>query len=154
MGIDLSLGEYLVVSVGVALGALAQGAVGFGANLIAVPLLAAVAPAALPGTMILLPLPLQLEMIGRERHGVVWSDVGWLTLGRVPGVLAGTWIVTAVALDQLSVLTGLVVLVAVVVSAAATRLPFTRASKLAAGAVSGTFGTATSIGGPPVALLY
>ena len=60
MGIDLSLAEYLIISVGVALGALAQGAVGFGANLLAVPVLAAIAPAALPGTMILLPLPLQL----------------------------------------------------------------------------------------------
>jgi hypothetical protein len=37
VGIDLSLGEYLIVSLGVMLGALAQGAVGFGANLLAVP---------------------------------------------------------------------------------------------------------------------
>lgn len=154
MGIDLSLTEYLIVSLGVALGALAQGAVGFGANLLAVPVLAAIAPAALPGTMILLPLPLQLEMIGREHDGIVWSDVGWLTLGRLPGVLIGTWIVTVVALDQLSVLTGTVVLLGVAVSLVAATIPFTRTSKLTVGLVSGTVGTATSIGGPPLALLY
>jgi uncharacterized membrane protein YfcA len=154
VGIELSLADYLLVSFGVALGALAQGAIGFGANLLAVPVMAAVAPAALPGTMILLPLPLQVAMIRHEHHGIEWRDVGWLTLGRLPGVLVGTWVVTAVALDQLSVLTGVAVLVGVVVSVVATSIPFNRTSKLTIGMVSGTMGTATSIGGPPLALLY
>jgi len=154
VGIDLSLTEYLIVSLGVTLGALAQGAVGFGANLLAVPVMAAVAPAALPGTMILLPLPLQAAMIRHEHHGIDWRDVGWLTLGRLPGVLVGTWVVTAVALDRLSLVIGAAVLIGVVVSLAATSIPFTRTSKLTIGMVSGTMGTATSIGGPPLALLY
>lgn len=154
MGIDLSLGEYLIISLGVLLGALAQGSVGFGANLLAVPVLAAVAPAALPGTMILLPLPLQVSMIRHEHAGIVWSDVGWLTLGRLPGVLVGTWVVTAVAIEQLSVLTGAVVLAGVATSVVAATIPFNRTSKLSVGMVSGTMGTATSIGGPPLALLF
>jgi uncharacterized protein len=154
VGIELSLVDYVIISLGVGLGALAQGAVGFGANLLAVPVLAAIAPAALPGTMILLPLPLQLAMIRHEHHGIAWRDVAWSTLGRLPGVVVGTWIVTAVALDQLSVLTGAAVLAGVVVSLVATSVPVNRTSSLTAGFVSGTLGTATSIGGPPLALLY
>lgn len=154
MGIDISLADYILVSIGVAVGALAQGSIGFGANLLAVPMLAIVAPAALPGTMILLPLPLLVTMIRREHTGIVWRDVGWLTLGRLPGVLVGTWIVSAIALDHLSVLTGSVVLAAVATSVVATSLPFNRTTKLTAGFASGVLGTATAIGGPPLALLY
>ena len=154
MGIDISFADYLLVSMGVAIGALAQGVVGFGANLLAVPVLAVVAPAALPGTMIMLPLPLQLSMIRHERRGIDWRDVGWSTLGRLPGIVVGAWIVSAVALDQLSMLTGAVVLAGVTVSVVATSVPFTPTSKLTAGFASGVMGTATSIGGPPLALLY
>ena len=154
MGIDLSFADYVVVSLGVLVGALAQGSIGFGANLLAVPVLAIVAPAALPGTMILLPLPLQVAMIRREHESIEWGDVGWSTLGRLPGVLVGTWVVSAMALDQLSVLTGAVVLAGVTTSVVATSLPFTPTTKLTAGFASGVMGTATSIGGPPLALLY
>jgi uncharacterized membrane protein YfcA len=154
VGIDLSLADYLLASLGVFIGALAQGTVGFGANLLAVPVLAIVAPAALPGTMIILPLPLQLSMIRNEIDGISWRDVGWSTLGRLPGVVLGTWIVTAVALDQLSVLTGALVLAGVMSSLLVTAIPLTTGNKLTAGFVSGVTGTATSIGGPPLALLY
>jgi len=154
VGVDLSLADYVLVSLGVLVGALAQGSIGFGANLLAVPVLAIVAPAALPGTMILLPLPLQMAMVRHERDSIVWRDVGWATLGRAPGVVVGTWVVSAIALDQLSVLTGAVVLAGVATSVVATSLPFNRGTKLTAGFVSGIFGTATSIGGPPLALLY
>lgn len=154
MGIDISFVDYVLVSFGVALGAVAQGSVGFGANLLAVPILAIVAPAALPGTMILLPLPLQVVMVRHERAWIDWHDVGWSTLGRLPGVVVGTWIVTAVALDQLSVLTGAAVLLAVAVSLVATSVPFNRTSKLTAGFASGVMGTSTSIGGPALAILY
>jgi uncharacterized membrane protein YfcA len=154
VGVHLSLAGYLLASFGVAMGALAQGTVGFGANLLAVPLLAVVAPAALPGTMIILPFPLQLAMIRHEHDGIRWSDVGWSTLGRLPGVVVGAWIVTAVATDELSVLTGAVVLGGVVLSLIATSIPFTTRTKVTAGFVSGVTGTSTSIGGPPLALLY
>ena len=154
VGIDLSFADYLLASLGVFIGAMAQGTVGFGANLVAVPILAIVAPAALPGTMIILPLPLQVSMIRHEHDGISWPDVGWSTLGRLPGVVLGTWIVTAVSLDQLSVMTGVIVLAGVVSSLMATSIPFTAGSKLTAGFVSGVTGTATSVGGPPLALLY
>ena len=154
MGIDISLADYILVSIGVAVGALAQGAVGFGISLVAAPVLAIVAPEALPGAMILLPLPLQVAMVRHERDSVVWRDVGWVTLGQVPGVVVGTWVVTAIALDTLSVLTGAVVLAGVATSLAARSVPFDRTSQLTAGVVSGVMGASTSIGGPPLALLY
>jgi uncharacterized protein len=131
-----------------------QGAIGFGAALVVVPVLGLVAPEALPATVIIWAMPLVVAMAVRERHGVDWSGVGWMTFGRLPGVAVGAWVVSAVAADTLSVLAGCAVLLAVVTSLIATTVRVTRTTKTAAGFASGVMGTATSIGGPPLALLY
>jgi uncharacterized protein len=127
---------------------------GFGAALVVVPVLGLVAPEALPATVIIWAMPLVVAMAVHERHGVDWSGVGWMTLGRLPGVVVGAWVVSAVAADTLSVLAGCAVLLAVVTSLIATTVRVTRTTKTAAGFASGVMGTSTSIGGPPLALLY
>jgi uncharacterized membrane protein YfcA len=145
---------YLVVLVAVTFGSLVQGSVGFGANMVAAPVLAVVEPRALPAALMLPVLPLTLAMMRRERHGVDWRSVGWLMAGRVPGTVAGSLVVAAVAAETLSVLAGIAVLVAVGASLLSTTIPVTPGTEVATGVVSGAMGTATSIGGPPLALLY
>jgi uncharacterized protein len=141
---------FLVVTVGSAI----QGTVGFGANLLAAPVLAVIEPEALPATLMLVVFVLSVPMVLRERHGVDWQAVRWLTIGRVPGVVVGSLVVVAVTVDTLSVLAGVAVLLAVGSSLLSATVPITRATTMAAGMASGAMGTATSIGGPPVALLY
>ncbi|HEY3143346.1 MAG TPA: sulfite exporter TauE/SafE family protein [Acidimicrobiales bacterium] len=150
----LSLVEYLVVLVAGGVGAAVQGALGFGANLIAVPVVAIVVPEALPATLVLWVVPLVIAMAIRERHGVDWSGVRWTTLGRIPGTVLGAWVASTVASQTLSVLCGVGVLLAVATSLATADVPLVPATKTAAGFASGAMGTATSIGGPPLALLY
>lgn len=152
--IHLDATGYLVTLVIVALGAAIQGSVGFGANLLAVPVLAVIEPEALPATLMLLVLPLAVAMVHRERHGVDWRSVGWLMAGRVPGTVVGALVVAWVSGDTLSVLAGAGVLLAVGMSVLTTTVPVVPATEVAAGVVSGAMGTATSIGGPPLALLY
>ena len=135
-------------------GALVQGAIGSGAAMITVPAVAVVVPEALPVTVIIWVLPLTLAMTLRERHGVDWAGVGWIACGRLPGSAGGAWIVTAVASRTLAVIAGGAVLVAVAASLLARALPLSRGTRLTAGFVSGVMGTATSIEGPPLALLY
>jgi uncharacterized membrane protein YfcA len=146
--------EYAVALAVVALGTTVQGSVGFGVNLLAVPVMAVLEPEAVPATLSLLALPLGTAMARRERHGVDWSGVGWFMVGRLPGTVLGALVVAAVAGDTLSVLAGAAVLLAVAASLVTATIRITRASTLAAGVASGTMGTATSIGGPPLALLY
>lgn len=131
-----------------------QGSVGFGANLIAVPVLALAEPDALPATLTLLIVPLALGMAWRERHRVDRSGVGWLMLGRLPGTALGAVVVAVVSGDALAVLLGGVVLAAVAMSLRLVTVPVTPVTTLGAGLASGAMGTATSIGGPPLALLY
>jgi hypothetical protein len=74
--------------------------------------------------------------------------------GRVPGTVAGSLVVAVVAAETLSVLAGIAVLIAVGASLLTATIPVTPGTEVATGAVSGAMGTATSIGGPPLALLY
>jgi uncharacterized membrane protein YfcA len=119
-----------------------------------VPVLAVVEPAAVPATATMLALPLALTMAVRESDHVDWPGVGWLMVGRLPGTVIGALVVATVATSTLSVVTGVSVLVAVAVSAASLTIPLTRATTAATGLASGAMGTATSVGGPPLALLY
>jgi uncharacterized protein len=152
--LHISLGEYLVVLVTAGLGAMVQGSIGFGANLIAVPVVAVLVPEALPVVLLLWVLPLAVAMAVRERHGVDWSGVRWITVGRLPGTALGIWVVAEVADDTLSVLCGGAVLAAVAMSLLTTTVRVTPVTKAVAGFTGGVMGTTTSIGGPPLALLY
>lgn len=152
--LSLAPAAFALVLVVVTLGSAVQGTLGFGANLLITPVLAAVEPEAVPATPMLLIVPLAALMVWREHHGVDRRAVGLLMLGRLPGTVAGAAVVAAVAAGTLSVLAGLGVLAAVATSLASASVPVTTSTILATGVVSGAMGTATSIGGPPVALLY
>jgi len=152
--IHLAPAAYAAALVVVAAGAAVQGTVGFGANLVVVPVFAVLEPAALPVTPMLLVVPLAVAMVRREPHGVDLRAVGFLMLGRLPGTVIGALVVARVAVDTLSVLSGVGVLLAVVTSVLTTTVPVTPTTTVAAGVASGALGTATSIGGPPLALLY
>jgi uncharacterized protein len=152
--VHLSGGEYAVAFAALVLGALVQGSIGFGMNLVAVPVVALVAPEALPATLILVAFPIAVAMAVRERHAVHRSGLVWTSLGRLPGTLVGAWIVAAVSGDTLSVIIGVSVVVAVVLSLVARPIPVTPTTATAAGFAGGITGTAAAIGGPPMALLY
>jgi len=154
VSIHLSAVEYLVTLAVVTVGAAVQGTLGFGANLLAVPVLALFEPAAVPAATTMMALPLANGMAVAERGHVDWPGVGWLMVGRIPGTMVGAAIVAVVAASTLSVLAGAAVLVAVALSLVTTTLVVNRATTMSAGLASGIMGTATSIGGPPLALLY
>ena len=154
MSIHLSAVEYLVTLAVVTVGAAVQGTLGFGANLLAVPVLALFEPAAVPAATTMMALPLANGMAVAERGHVDWPGVGWLMVGRIPGTMVGAAIVAVVAASTLSVLAGAAVLVAVALSLVTTTVVVNRATTMSAGLASGIMGTATSIGGPPLALLY
>jgi hypothetical protein len=63
-------------------------------------------------------------------------------------------VLAVVSLRALGIVVGCMVLAVVVLSARSAAVPRNRATLVTAGVISGVTGTATSIGGPPVALLY
>lgn len=144
----------LVAGIAVAAGALVQGGLGLGLGLIAAPVVTLLDPALMPGSMLVAGAVLPVLILAREASHTDWPGVSWALAGRLAGTAAGIWLVTAVPVRALGILVGTAVLAAGAVSSLGAELPRNRWTLLTAGVVSGTTGTATSIGGPPVALLY
>ncbi|MEJ8281600.1 sulfite exporter TauE/SafE family protein [Pseudonocardia spirodelae] len=146
--------ELLVAGLVVAVGALVQGAVGFGMALVATPLLALIDPSWVPVPVLVVATAIGFAGWWRERDGTDWPGVGWALLGRLPGTALGTYLVVTLSPRVFTVTVALIVLVCVLVSFAPVRVRPAPPALLGAGVVAGVSGTAAAIGGPPVALLY
>jgi len=146
--------EFLVVFASVAVGAIVQGSIGFGLNLVVVPVVAILEPAALPASMIMMAIPMTLGSAIREHDHIDYPGVWWTTLGRLPGVVVGAWVVSALTPGTLSLVIGGLVVLAAAMTAVSPPVRVVPLSEAAAGFVAGAMGTASSIGGPPIALLY
>jgi uncharacterized protein len=144
----------LITGVAVVLGAVVQGGVGLGLGIVAAPVVTLLDPALMPGAMLLAGAALPVLILAQEAGHTDWPGVSWALAGRVAGTAAGIWVLATVPVRALGILVGTAVLLVIAVTSLGTDLPRNRWTLLAAGVVSGTTGTATSIGGPPVALLY
>jgi uncharacterized protein len=152
--VHVSATEFILLALVAAAGGAVQGSIGFGQNLVLVPIVALVVPEAVPGALVALGVPLTVIMATREWHGVDWPGLGWIVLGRVPGTVAAVLVVALVSGDLLSTLAGSAVLAGVLLSVLAGHVPVNRETATSAGAAAGVLGTTAAIDGPPLALLY
>jgi uncharacterized membrane protein YfcA len=154
--VHVSATEWLVIATTVVAASTVQAVVGFGSNLLAVPVVALIVPAALPGAMVIPGLPLALAMAVSERDCVDWRGSRFILLGRLPGTALGVAVVAVVSSRVLAMVIGTVVIVAVAMSVVAAHLHpgVTPATAVATGVATGLTGTAAAIDGPPLALLY
>ena len=144
----------LISGIAVVLGALLQSGVGLGLGVVAAPVVTLLDPALMPGSMLVAGAVLPVLILAREARHTDWPGVSWALAGRIAGTAAGLWLLAAVPVQALGVLVGASVLAVIAASGLGRELPRNRWTLLGAGVVSGTTGTATSIGGPPVAVLY
>lgn len=138
----------------VAAGALVQGTVGFGFALVAAPLLTLLDPPLVPAPLLLLATAHALLMLRRERGETDWTGVAWALLGSLPGIALGVLAVVVLPQRWFAAAVAVTVLACAGLSLVRWRPRPTVPALLVAGVVSGAGGTASSIGGPPVALLY
>lgn len=138
----------------VALAASVQGVLGFGFSLIAAPLLALLDPRLVPGPVLLLLLLLTVLMTLRERGDADRRGVFWALCGRLPGTVLGTVALALLSARMLSVGFALLVLTGVALSVVGPRLQPRPGLVVGAGVLSGLMETTSSIGGPPLALVY
>ncbi len=135
-------------------GALAQGLVGLGVGLVAAPVATLLVPDLMPGLLLALAMVMPLLTLTRERAGIDWRGLAWAVPARLPGTVAGVVLVGVFSAREIGLAVGAMVLLSVALTARAVRVPIRRSTLVGAGFVSGVTGTATSIGGPPLALLY
>ena len=131
-----------------------QGAVGFGAALLAAPLRILIEPDLVPGPMLVVGFTLNLLMLWRERHGASMHDVAWATVGRVPGNILGAVTLLAISTRSLEAAFGVLTLAAVGLSTWGYHLRLTAPALVGAGVLSGFMGTTISVGGPAMAMVY
>lgn len=148
-GVGLAL-----VLVAAMLGGVAQTTAGFGATFVIVPALALIAPDRLPGAVMVGMLPLTALMAVVERGRLDWPSANRLLLARIPGIAIGVGIVVIADVRWLTLVVGVVLLVAVAAAGMGWQVGVTPAREWVAGALSGVTGAATALGGPPLALLY
>lgn len=146
--------DVVLAALVMALGSAVQGAVGFGANLVAAPLLVLLDERFVPGPAIVASGVLNLLVIRREGAGSVDPTIGTAIAGQVVGILGAGALLAVLSDHALSLLFAGLVLVAVALSMAGWHLAKTRPTLTGVGIMSGFMGTVSGIGGPPIALVY
>ena len=142
-----------VLAATLVVGAAVQGLVGLGLGLVAAPVTMLLAPSLMPDLMLWLAMLLPVATLAREHQEIDWRGLGWALSARAPGTAVGVGLVAVFSTRSLGIAVGLMVLVSVALTAHAVVVPVNRGTLLAAGFASGITGTATSIGGPPLAIL-
>jgi hypothetical protein len=150
----VTLTGYLVIAVAVVVASCLQASIGFGMGMFAAPVVALVDPALIPGTLIMLAAVVTLLVTVVEREHIDLRGTGWALVGRVPGTVAGALLVATLPARGLSLLLAGVVLFGVVLASFGWAPRPRRQNLVLAGSASGLLGTATSIGGPPMALVW
>ncbi|MGN9841849.1 sulfite exporter TauE/SafE family protein [Nonomuraea sp. H19] len=145
----LILGSFAVF-----VGAIVQGGVGFGLGLVAAPVLTMLGPDLMPGAIQVVNMTLPLFTLAAEWRKVDWPGLGFALLGRIPGSVLGAVIVVYVSVYARGIFVAVMVLIAAGLTAKALSVPRNGVTVTSAGFVSGVTGTATGIGGPPIALVY
>lgn len=136
-------------------GSIVQAGLGMGFGLTVAPVLALIDPVLVPVPALFMGTVTAIMGAMAERNNVVWREVGIGMTGRTTGILIGS-----VALLQMtsqstfSLVFGVIILLAVALSLAGWRLQLTIRNLLAMGFVSGFTGVVTSVGAPPLALIY
>lgn len=151
---DLAWQVVVLIGLAAAVGAYVQAVVGLGIGLVTAPVVALLAPSMVPVLPLWLALLIAALNLADEHEHVDWRSTAWSLPARVPGTVVGAWLVTAFTERQIGVALALMVLVAVALTVRTVDVPLNPASLAVAGFVAGATGTATSVGGPPVALLY
>lgn len=146
----------LIVCCGIVFAAaIVQMSSGMGFGMLASPLIALVKPEIVPVSVMLVGLVVALSGTWRERANISMVELRLGIGGRVVGsLLALLLLLRVTSLDGFFIIFGIVMLVAVCMTASGLRLEFNNRNLLGLSVVSGLMGTITAVGAPPMAIIY
>lgn len=139
----------------VIVGAILQSAIGMGFGLTAAPILALVDTALVPGPILVLGVVTASLAVIVDDGRVRWREVGLCTAGRLAGsVVAVALLMLITGRSSFNIVFGTTIVAAVLLSFAGWRVAFSVRNLIAMGSLSGLMGTITSVGAPPLAMIY
>lgn len=151
LSIDRSV--LFIVGAAVFLGAVVQGTVGFGVNLLAAPTVVLLEPSLMPVALLVVGIILPLVSWWNEREHVD-EEVPWALAGRVAGTIPGVWLVSLLRPDQLGIAIAILILLTVALTVFRVEVQVNRSTLVGAGFVSAIAGTTAGIGGPSLGIVY
>lgn len=132
-----------------------QFGLGMGFGLTAAPLLAVVDPQLVPAPALFLGCLTASVGAWRECDQIAWRELGIGILGRSIGIMIAALILAILPAPQFfEIVFGLLIGLAVLLSLIGWTLSFSNRNLTAVGIVSGVMGTITSVGAPPMAMIY
>lgn len=150
----MSVADAAVLATAVLFAACCQACIGFGIGMLAAPIVAIIDPSLIPATLILIATVVTLTVTVLDRDGIDLHGTGWALIGRIPGSVVGALLVAMLPERVLALALGGVVVAGIVLTSFGWAPVPTRPALVTAGAASGVLGTATSIGGPAMALVW
>jgi uncharacterized protein len=131
-----------------------QGSTGFGFNMLAAPILAVIDPIFVPGPMLMMAGLVCIGGMLREAPSIDRKGLTYALTGRLIAAAIAVFCLGLLNEATFSIVFGAMVLFAVLLSMAGLKIIATPATLFAAGTASGFMGTLTSIGAPPMAMVY
>jgi len=138
----------------VTLGTALQGLIGFGMAIVAAPLLILIDPGYLPGPILFFGLLLSIFNTLRYRYQINWLNVKVALLGRALGSMLAIYVLSLLPRTFFSIGFAIIIIASVLLTYRQIKIPYSQHSLFIGGFFSGLMGTTTSIGGPPIALVY
>jgi uncharacterized membrane protein YfcA len=146
--------DYSWIALIVLIGACLQGAGGIGFGMFVGPVLAIIDPHLVPGPVLFLAGLLSVMSALREYRSIDYRALVYSLAGRLPASGAAGMLFVLLPVRAMSIVFALLILGAVGLSLRGWRVQARPQNFMLAGAVSGFMGTITSVGAPPMALVY
>lgn len=135
-------------------GSITQGVTGLGFGMVAAPVLLLIDPLFVPGPMLMLAMTVSLLVVLRDRQHIDFKILGKCLGGRIPGTIMAAFAFSLIPIPLYGIIFGILVLVAVLLTSTKFKVLPSTINILIAGFASGFMGTLTSIGAPPMALVF
>jgi uncharacterized membrane protein YfcA len=141
----------LAANLAVALGAAVQGTVGYGMNLIAVPLLLSIDASLVPAPLLLAHLLLVVLLTSMDAAFIDRRSLRASTIAAIPGTVLGLAALAWFGHGAFTIFTAAVLIACTALASSRRATDASLTHLLIAGVVSGFCGTTTAINGPPLA---
>jgi hypothetical protein len=151
---ELTNVDIAVVTVMILLGSLVQGSLGFGAALIALPVLVFIDPVFAPGPLMALGFLMGFLILVRDRSGLDFGEVKIAWPGQIIGIVTAIYILRLIPKERMTFIFGIALLAAVLLTSSKLRVRITPGSLFLTGILSGLMGTSSALGGAPMGILY
>lgn len=154
MMLEIADPGFFVCAAAILAGAFIQGTSGIGFAMFAAPIVALVRPELVPAPMIVIGGSVSLLAAVREARDIDWRGAAIAVAGRVPGAIVAGLIIGLAPRSTFAIVFALLILAAVGLSLTGWRVRATPVFLAVAGFGSGLMGTITSVGAPPMGIVF